>query len=54
MRFLVEDRGVEVNQQDAKVGWTPLHRAARVAHYTHAPGIEVDASRIIAYWRCRL
>jgi len=38
-RFLLEERQVHVNQQDAKWGWTPLHRAARVAHYGHAQGM---------------
>ena len=37
VKFLVERRGVEVNQRDAARGWTPLHRCARVAHYHHAP-----------------
>lgn len=32
---------MHVNQQDVKNGWTPLHRAARVAHYGHAPGVAV-------------
>lgn len=36
-RHLVEVRRVPVNQRDAISGWTPLHRAARVAHYRHAP-----------------
>ena len=30
VKFLVEERGAEVNQQDRKRGWTPLHRAARM------------------------
>ena len=29
-RFLLEERGAEVNQQDRHLGWTPLHRAARM------------------------
>ncbi len=38
-RFLLEERQVHVNQLDAKWGWTPLHRAARVAHSGHAQGM---------------
>ena len=30
MRFLLDERGAEVNQQDRERGWTPLHRAARM------------------------
>lgn len=37
----VEKRGVHVNQQDRAHGWTPLMRAARVAHYTDRPRMEV-------------
>jgi hypothetical protein len=35
----VEQRAAPVNQQDVRWGWTPLHRAARVAHYRHADGL---------------
>ncbi len=41
VRFLVEQRGAEVNQPDRGKGWTPLHRAARMAHHTHTPYIAV-------------
>ncbi len=41
VRFLVEQRGAEVNQRDRGRGWTPLHRAARMAHHTHAPYLAV-------------
>ncbi|EIE26124.1 hypothetical protein COCSUDRAFT_61118 [Coccomyxa subellipsoidea C-169] len=37
VRFLVEQRGASVNQGDLGRGWTPLHRCAHMAHYTHAP-----------------
>ena len=30
VRFLLDERGAEVNQQDRELGWTPLHRAARM------------------------
>ncbi|KAK9861407.1 hypothetical protein WJX84_003615 [Apatococcus fuscideae] len=36
VKFLVEQRGAHVNQQDYKQGWTPLHRCARMAHHRHA------------------
>jgi len=41
VKFLVEKRGVEVNQRDMSRGWTPLHRCARVAHYRHAPFLQI-------------
>ena len=41
VRFLVEQRGAEVNQRDRGRGWTPLYRAARMAHHTHAPYLAV-------------
>ena len=41
VRFLVERRGAEVNQCDRSKGWTPLHRASRMAHHTHAPYLAV-------------
>jgi hypothetical protein len=34
VKFLVEERGAEVNQQDRHKGWTPLHRAARMCVIT--------------------
>ena len=40
-RMLLERRQARVNQADARWGWTPLHRAARVAHYGHAPGLDL-------------
>lgn len=40
-KYLVEVAGVDVNQQDEKQGWTPLHRSARVAHYAPGTGMEV-------------
>ncbi|EFN51391.1 hypothetical protein CHLNCDRAFT_141012 [Chlorella variabilis] len=39
-RFLVEQRGVEVNQRDSGRGWTPLMRCARMAHYKNAPYLQ--------------
>ncbi len=32
-----------VNQRDASRGWTPLMRCARMAHYKHAPFLQVNA-----------
>lgn len=40
-RFLVEQRGVEVNQRDSGRGWTPLMRCARMAHYKNAPYLQL-------------
>ncbi len=37
----MEQRGAEVNQRDSSKGWTPLHRAARMAHHTHVPYLAV-------------
>ena len=37
----IEQRVVEVNQQDCGRGWTPLMRCARMAHYKHAPFLQV-------------
>lgn len=39
--FLLEQRSAPVNQRAAANGWTPLHRCARVAHYRHAPFMQV-------------
>lgn len=41
VRFLVEQRGVAVNQRCTATGATPLHRCAAVAHYKHAPFLEI-------------
>ncbi len=41
VRFLVEERGAEVNQADLGRGWTPLHRCAQVAHQVDAPHLAV-------------
>lgn len=41
VKFLVEERGVEINQQDVTKGWTPLMRCARMAHYTTSPYLAV-------------
>lgn len=41
VKFLVEERGVEINQQDITKGWTPLMRCARMAHYTTSPYLAV-------------
>ena len=41
VRWLVEERGSCVNQCDRKRGWTPLHRAARMAHHTQAPYLAI-------------
>jgi hypothetical protein len=35
VRFLLEERGAEVNQQDRERGWTPLHRAACLYAHIH-------------------
>ena len=44
VKFLVEKRGVEINQQDRSRGWTPLMRCAQMAHYTHEPYLQVSHS----------
>jgi ankyrin repeat protein len=41
VKFLVEQRKVEVNQRDLRKGWTPLLRCANMAHHTHAPYLEI-------------
>lgn len=41
VKFLVEKRQVEVNQQDHRWGWTPLHRCAHMAHHTSEPYMAV-------------
>lgn len=41
VKFLVEQRGVEVNQRDLNRGWTPLQRCANMAHHRHAPYLEI-------------
>lgn len=41
VKFLVEARNAQVNQQTAKFGWTPLHHCARMAHYRHAPYLQI-------------
>jgi hypothetical protein len=43
VRFLLASKRVPVNQRDRRPlgGWTPLHRAAVVAHHTHVPGLAV-------------
>jgi ankyrin repeat protein len=33
VRFLLEERGVEINQQEGGRGWTPLHHCAYMAHH---------------------
>ena len=43
VRFLVERRGVAVNQRDRIRGWTPLLRCAHMAHHTHAPFLDTFA-----------
>ena len=37
VKFLVEQREANVNQQDGRRGSTPLHRCARMAHHCHGP-----------------
>ncbi len=41
VKFLVEQRKVEVNQLDLKRGWTPLMRVAHMAHHTTLPYMAV-------------
>lgn len=41
VKFLVEERGAPVNQQDRDKGWTPLMRTARMAHFTCEPYMEI-------------
>ena len=52
VKFLIEQRGVEVNQRDATHGWTPLHRCARVAHYRHAPFLQVTSRAVPHHVSC--
>ncbi len=37
VKFLVEQRDVEINQLDHRAGWTPLMRVAHMAHHTELP-----------------
>ena len=37
VKFLVEQRNVEINQLDHRAGWTPLMRVAHMAHHTELP-----------------
>lgn len=48
--LLATPRSVPVNQRDARPhgGWTPLHRAAVVAHHTHVPGLAVFEALLAA------
>ena len=41
VKFLVEQRNVEVNQQDHGRGWTPLMRVAHMAHHTELPYLAI-------------
>ena len=41
VKFLVEQRKVEVNQLDLNRGWTPLMRVAHMAHHTTSPYMAV-------------
>lgn len=41
VKFLVEECNAEVNQQDSELGWTPLHRCARMAHVTQRPYLAI-------------
>ena len=47
VRFLLDERGAEVNQQDRELGWTPLHRAARMC----VPLMLCLSPRGAAQWR---
>ena len=37
----MERKGARVNQQDRALGWTPLHRCARLAHCRARPYLEL-------------
>ena len=41
VKFLVEQRNVEINQQDHRRGWTPLMRVAHMAHHTELPYLAI-------------
>ena len=41
VKFLLEQRKVEVNQQDLGRGWTPLMRVAHMAHHTEMPYLAI-------------
>ena len=41
VKFLIDQRGVPVNQRCRATGWTPLHRCAFIAHYKHAPFLQI-------------
>lgn len=41
VKFLVEQRNVEINQKDHRRGWTPLMRVAHMAHHTELPYLAV-------------
>jgi hypothetical protein len=50
VKFLIGARGAAVNGRDTRPhgGWTPLHRAAVVAHHTHVPGLAVFEALLAA------
>jgi len=41
VQWLVDKQMVLINQQDRSLGWTPLHRCARMAHSRSRPWLEV-------------
>ena len=41
IKYLIEEIRVPVNQLSLNHGWTPLHRCARLVHYTHAPFFDI-------------
>uniref|UniRef100_A0A7S0RHN8 Uncharacterized protein n=1 Tax=Pyramimonas obovata TaxID=1411642 RepID=A0A7S0RHN8_9CHLO len=41
VKYLVEECGAAVNQQDRELGFTPLHRCARLAHVTSRQYMEI-------------
>lgn len=41
IKYLIEEIRVPVNQLSLNNGWTPLHRCARLVHYTHAPFFDI-------------
>ena len=51
VRFLIEERGSEVNQRAQKTGWTPLMRCAQMAHYTNQPYMQATTRKFPADWQ---
>ena len=50
VRFLIEERGAEVNQRVQKTRWTPLMRCAQMAHYTNPPYMQANPWKVAAHY----